>query len=235
MTLVLRSLHFWPYEPLAKAPLWALTFKTVFLTSLATAKRRGELHAFLHRVLHSESWSHVTLVPDPLFVAKTEKPGKPETRLQEVTVQSLAAFVGPDLPVDANNCVVRALKIYLARSKEYRHNRKRLFISYKPTKVDEIKPATISSWIVKTVRYAYEHASEETARVHRIRAHDLRAMSSSWNALKNVRQQEIMRAAQWRSHNTFISFYLLDMSVIEEDMYKLGPLVTAQSITNIPP
>ncbi len=232
LALVLRALHFWPFEPLAKAPLWALTWKTVFLTALATAKRRGELHAFLHRVLHPDSWAHVTLVPDPVFVAKTEKPGRPETRLQEVTVRSLGAYVGPDLPVDANNCVVRAIKIYLARSKEYRQNRKRLFISYKPSKQDEIKPATISSWIVKTVRYVYDNATEETARLHRVRAHDLRAMSVSWNAHRNVRVGEIMRAAQWRSHNTFISFYLMDMSVLEDDMYRLGPLVTAQCITN---
>lgn len=232
LALVLRALHFWPFEPLAKAPLWALTWKTIFLTAMATAKRRGELHAFQYRVLHPDNWAHVTLVPDPVFVAKTEKPGKPETRLQDVTVKSLGAFVGPDLPVDANNCVVRSLKIYLARSREYRHGRKRLFISYKPSKLDEIKPATISSWIVKTVRYAYENASEETARLHKVRAHDLRAMSASWNAHKNVRVGEIMRAAQWRSHNTFISFYLLDMAVLEEDMYKLGPLVTAQSITH---
>lgn len=234
LALVLRALHFWPFEPLAKAPLWALTFKTVFLTALATAKRRGELHAFTHRVLHPDNWAHITLVPDPVFVAKTEKPGKPETRLQEVTVKALGAFVGPDLPVDANNCVVRAIKIYLARSREYRGQRKRLFISYKPSKLEDIKSATISAWLVKTVRYVYDNATEETAQLGRVRAHDLRAMSASWNAHRNIRVGDIMRAAQWRSHNTFISFYLMDMTVLEEDMYKLGPLVTAQEITNLP-
>jgi len=234
LTLVLRALHYWPFEPLAKAELWALTYKTVFLTALATAKRRGELHAFLSRVIHAENWSHVTLVPDPVFVAKTEKPGKPETRLQEVTIRSLGAFVGPDLPLDGNNCVVRALKIYLARSREYRRGRKRLFISYKPSKTDEIKPATISSWIVKTVRYAYDNTNDDTARQFRVRAHDLRAMSTSWNAHQNLRLGDIMRAAQWRSHNTFISFYLMDMSAMEEGMYRLGPIVTAQEITCLP-
>ena len=230
LSIVLRALHFWPFEPLAKAELWALTFKTVFLTALATTKRRSELHAFLHRVLHAENWSHVTLIPDPVFVAKTERPGQPDTRLQEVTIKSLGAFVGPDLPVDANNCVVRAIKIYLARSKDYRRGRKRLFISYKQSKLDEIKPATISSWIVKTVRYAYEHASDETAALHSVRAHDLRAMSASWGVFKNLRLQDILRAAQWRSHSTFTSFYLMDMSALEEEMYKLGPLVAAQTV-----
>ena len=35
LALVLRALHYAPFEPLAKAPLWALTFKTVFPTALA--------------------------------------------------------------------------------------------------------------------------------------------------------------------------------------------------------
>lgn len=229
--MVLNALHYWPFEPLAKAELWALTFKTVFLTALATAKRRGEIHAFLHRVLHPDNWAHVTLVPDPLFVAKTERPGRPETRLQDVTLKSLGQYVGVDLPLDANNCVVRAIKIYLSRSHAYRGGRKRLFISYKPSKLDEIKPATISSWIVKTVRYVHDNLPTQTAEVFRVRAHDLRAMSTSWNAHRNLSVGDIMRAAQWQSHNTFISYYLLDMSVLEDDMYRLGPLVTAQAIT----
>lgn len=230
LSLVLRALHYWPFEPLARAELWALTFKTVFLTAFATAKRRGELHAFLHRIQRTENWSQITLVPDPVFIAKTEKPGRPETRLQSVTLKSLGAFVGPDLPVDANNCVVRAIKIYLSRTAAYRRGRKRLFISYKQSMHDEIKPATISSWIIKTVRYAYDNASEDTAQLFKVRAHDLRAMSTSWGAHKNLRIADVLQAAQWRSQSTFTSFYLLDMSVLEEEMYKLGPVVASQAI-----
>ena len=48
LALVLHALHFAPFEPLAQAPLWALTFKTVFLVASASAKRHSELHAFSH-------------------------------------------------------------------------------------------------------------------------------------------------------------------------------------------
>ena len=227
LALVLRALHFHPFEPLAQADRWALTYKTVFLTALATAKRRSKLHAFLHRVRHTENWSQVTLVPDPLFVAKTEKPGRPETRLQEVTLPSIRDYVGPDLPIDSNNCVVRAIKIYLSRTKEFRKGRKRLFISYKQGKTDEIRPATISSWIVKTIRYAYENCDDPTAALFQARAHDLRAMATSWNAHRRLDLTDILKAAQWQSQNTFTSFYLKDMSLVEGDLFKIGPFVSA--------
>ena len=140
LALVLSALQHHPFEPLREAPLWALTYKTIFLTALGTAKRRGELHAFLHKIRHAEDWTRLVLVPDPVFVAKTEKPGQPDTKLQEVTVEALGAFVGPDLPRDASNCVVRAIKIYLARTQSFRGKRKRLFISYKQSKQMRSRP-----------------------------------------------------------------------------------------------
>ena len=233
LALVLHALHAAPFKPLAQAPLWALTFKTVFLVALASAKRRSELHAFSHRVQHPEDWSSVTLLPDPLFVAKTGRAYHPDTCLQEVTLKALAPFVGPDLSTDANNCVVRAVKIYLSRTKAFRRGRKRRFISYKPGHHDEIKAPTISSWLVKTVRYVYEHTQDQTACLYHVKGHDLRAFATSWNALQKVSTRDILRAAQWRSHNTFTAFYLVDLSVIEEDMYKIGPLVTAHHITRL--
>ena len=45
--LVLHTAHFAPLEPLTKVPMWAVTFKTVFLTALATAKHWSKLHASL--------------------------------------------------------------------------------------------------------------------------------------------------------------------------------------------
>jgi len=66
-----------------------------------------------------------------MFVAKTEVPGRPETRLQDVTIPSLRDFVGPDLAQDAVNCPVRAIKVYLSRTQGLRGDRPELFIPYK--------------------------------------------------------------------------------------------------------
>ena len=45
LALVLQALTKQPFEPLGKASLKLLTFKTVFLLTLASGKRRGEIHA----------------------------------------------------------------------------------------------------------------------------------------------------------------------------------------------
>ena len=46
LALILHALHYAPFKALAKAPFWVLTFKTVFLTALTSAKRQSELHTF---------------------------------------------------------------------------------------------------------------------------------------------------------------------------------------------
>ena len=234
LALVLSRLQRGPYEPLQSAPMKYLSGKVAFLVALATAKRRSELRAFSKKILHHPSWKSVTLRPLASFVAKTEVPGRPETRLQDVTIPSLRDFVGPDLAKDAVNCPVRAIKIYLARTQDVRGLRQELFIPYKLGAKQSIAPATISSWIQKTVHFAYQEASEEEAAAMHVRAHDLRAVSTSWNLHSMVRLADIMRAAQWRSHTTFTSFYLKDMALCEDDMLRIGPLVTAQQVTNLP-
>jgi len=230
LSLVLARLLRGPFEPLRSAELKFLSFKVSFLLALATAKRRSELRAFSKRIAHSNNWGSVTLRPLPKFVAKTEVLGRPETRLQEVTIPSLRDFVGPDLDLDAKNCPVRAVKIYLSRTKDLRGDRPELFIPFKQGSKQSISPATISSWIQKTVRYAYQEASEEEAAALQVRAHDLRAISTSWNLHNMVRLGDIMKAAEWRSHNTFTSFYLKDMALQEEDIMRLGPMVSAQQV-----
>ena len=166
-------------------------------------------------------------------MAKTERANCPESHLQDVHLKALAPFVGPDLKVDANNCVVRAIKTYLAHTKDIHPGRKRLFIAYKVGHTKEIKPTTISSWIVKTVHYTYDNLPDDSAHLFKVRAHDVRAFATSWNALQRVSLHDILRAAQWRSHTTFTSFYPTDLTVVEEDLVKIDPLVSAQQVTNL--
>ena len=231
LALLLHALHCAPFKPLAQAPLWAPAFKTVFLVTLASAKCCSKLHTFSHRVQHPENWSSVTLLPNPLFMAKTKRACHPDTRLQEVTLRALAPFVDPDLSTDTNNCVVCAVKIYLSCTRASRCGQKCLFI-YQPGHHDEIKAPMISSWLVKTVHYIYEHKQDQTACLFHVKGHDLCAFATSWNGLQKVSTRDILCAAQRRSHNTFTGFYLVDLSVIEEDTYNIGPLVIAHHITH---
>ena len=131
LSLVLQSLLKPPFEPtrIAKCELKFLTLKTVFLVALASGRRRSELHALCfdsHHFRQNQDQSMVTLYTDLDFVAKN---------------QALDAVAEP---------------IKSTVTPECRKGRKKLFISYKPAKSDEIKRATISSWICKLIRLAYE-------------------------------------------------------------------------------
>ena len=62
LSLVLHQLTKAPFEPLRKASLKHLTFKTVFLLALGSGKRRSEIHAWLNKnIRHQADWSKVSL------------------------------------------------------------------------------------------------------------------------------------------------------------------------------
>lgn len=230
LSLVMMRLTRAPFEPLRSATMQAVSWKTAFLLSLASAKRRSELRAFSYRVLHPENWSSVTLRPLPAFVAKTEVPGRPETRLQEVTIQGLGNFCSGSLSEERTLCPVRAIKIYLSRTKDVRAQRQELFIPYKLGATQSISPVSISNWIQRTVKAAYDDPSDEEAALISVRAHDLRGIAASWNLHQSIPVGDILRAAQWRCHNTFTTFYLKDMTLQEDDILRLGPITVGQVV-----
>ena len=58
LLLVLDRFRQAPFEPLRLASLKLLTWKTLFLVTLASGKRRGEIHALSFKsFLHKENWS----------------------------------------------------------------------------------------------------------------------------------------------------------------------------------
>ena len=74
VALVLQCLTRAPYEPLRSSDECFLAQKTLFLLSLASAKRVDELHALSYRVSHSRGWGEVSFTFIPGFVAKTQIP-----------------------------------------------------------------------------------------------------------------------------------------------------------------
>ena len=73
---------------------------------------------------------------------------------------------------------------------------------------------------------AYELAgeSEELQRIHRVKAHEVRAMVASWAFFSNVLVEEIMSVCSWKHNNAFTSYYLKDLMLIQGEMLRLGPL-----------
>ena len=99
------------FEPLSSCSLCNLTCKVLFLLSLATARRVGELQAVSFAV--SSSGGDLYLFYLPEFWAKSESFANPLPR--SFRIRSLRDFVG-SLPGELSLCPVRALQIYIQRT-----------------------------------------------------------------------------------------------------------------------
>ena len=110
LPLVLRFLRGPLFEPLSSCSLRDLTQKVLFLVSLATARRVGELQAVFHDVSFSGSDIYLSYLPE--FRAKTESSVNPLPR--SFCVRLLADFVGGP-PEELLLSPVHALRLYLSR------------------------------------------------------------------------------------------------------------------------
>ena len=117
LSLVLHQLTKAPFEPLRKASLKHLTFKTVFLLALGSGKRRSEVHAWLYKnIRHQESWSQVSLYPSPCFLSKNQLARDGPASVAPVVISALAPTLDKSLSEDKSLCPVRALRYYLDRT-----------------------------------------------------------------------------------------------------------------------
>ncbi|XP_071161220.1 serine-rich adhesin for platelets-like [Mytilus edulis] len=228
--LVLKVLQFSPFEPLHSASFKFLSYKCCFLIALATGRRRSEIHALSISescLRFASDKSSVTLLTDPSFLAKNQLPDK-----------GSGIITIPALPPTSDNqvlCPVRALLVYLASSAKLRSaGSSRLFIPIKKG-ISDISAKTISTWICNTVILAYKSASSEVLVKHQVKAHEVRALASSWNIFNSSSMSEIMSAGFWRSDSAFYNHYLRSMPLHCDNLYSLGPLVAAQQVVFPPP
>ena len=126
LNVVLSFLRSSSFEPLATISLRDWTRKPLFLLSLATASRVGEIPALSRRVSFSSSAAGLSYGPE--FVAKTESALRPLPRSFEVP--SLGDFVA-GMPEDLLLCPVRALSASLDRTSGLVNRPRRLFVSSK--------------------------------------------------------------------------------------------------------
>ena len=132
LSLVLHQLTNAPFEPIEKASLKHLTFKTVFLLALGSGKRRSEIHAWQNRnIRHQSDWSRETLYPSPSFLSKNQLAKEGPDSVALVVIPSLAPTLDRSLKSDRSLCPVRALRYYLDRTSDLRQNKELVFVSFK--------------------------------------------------------------------------------------------------------
>ena len=81
---------------------------------------------------------------------------------------------------------------------------------------------------------AYKSSGNDLLNSFNIRAHDVRAVSSSWALFNSASLNDVLAAGFWRNENSFISHYLRSMATFADSLFSLGPIVSAQRV-NFPP
>ena len=230
LSLVLHQLTKAPFEPLRKASLKHLTFKTVFLLALGSGKRRSEIHAWLFRnIRHQENWTQVSMYPSPSFISKNQLAKEGPASIAPVVIPALSTSLDRSLKEDRSLCPVRALRYYLDRTKGSREGKELVFVSFRPSFQKDIVPATISSWIKQTVILCYQLLDEEAQTLHQVKAHDVRAFAASRAFQGGISLDQILSACHWKAHNTFTRFYLKDLAWADSERFHLGPIVAAHN------
>ena len=173
LDVVLRFLCSSKFEPLEQASLVDLTKKTLFLITLALAKRVSEIQALSRLVGFSVEGAVVSLIMG--FRAKNDYKCKALPR--SFLIKSLIDLVGNE--EEAKLCPVRALKIYLLRTRELRgpHNC-RLFVAPR----DPTRPASknaISYFIRRLIKEAHEFLNPDMLPILRAKPHEVRAVATS--------------------------------------------------------
>ena len=205
LQVVLRFLRGPPFEPLASASLRDLTQKVLFLVSLATARRVGELQAVARDVSFSGSDAFLSYLPE--FRAKTESAVNPLPR--SFCVRFLNSFVG-NLPDELLLCPVRALRAYLARTSSVLPRPRTLFVSPRST-AHSLSKNALSFFLRDVISRAYSSSSSSSAAStpSSTRAHSVREVATSWAFARNASLSSVLAAASWSSSTVFTSIFLM--------------------------
>lgn len=227
LAFVLAHLCKAPFEPLSRASLFHLSIKTAFLLTMATARRVSEVHAFSIDKDHlrfNRLDGSLTLRTQVGFLAKNQIPSKAP---DSINIPKLSNFCHSN-DYNVKLCPIRAVKIYLNKTRSIRKGRNRLFI---PIKGDhDLKKSSISTWVKYTIRHAYNSISKTQSKLLKIKAHELRALSTSWAYFNFIPIEEIIKAAVWSKSSTFASHYLRDFNAQSENLQRLGPMVVSQKL-----
>ncbi len=205
LSIVLAGLQRGPFEPLDSVELKFLSLKTALLTALTSIKRVGDLQAFSvseECLVFGPVYSHVVLRPRPGYVPKV-----PTTPFcdQVVNLQALPSEEAD--PALALLCPVRALRIYVTRTRSVRSS-EQLFVCHGGQQIGKaVSKQRLAHWIVEAVALAYQSQGEPCPLG--VRAHSTRSVASSHALAHGASLADICRAAGWATPNTFARFYNL--------------------------
>ncbi len=200
-----------PFEPLESALERILTLKVALLLALTSLKRVGDLQAL------SVSEMCMDFAPDLVKVTLRPRPGyipkvlSTSFRSQVVTLHS---FHPPPFASSKDERLhmlwpVRALKLYVDRSKVWRKS-SQLLVCFGAGRCGlATSKQRISHWVRDAISLAYE--ARNLPSPLSLRAHSTRGVATSQALFRGVPQEDICVVAGWSSPHTFVRFYNLDI------------------------
>ncbi len=176
-------------------------------------------------------YSHVVLRPRPGYVPKV-----PTTPFHDQVVNLQALPSEEADPALALLCPVRALRIYVDRTRSVRSS-EQLFVCHGgQQKGKAVSKQRLAHWIVEAVALAYRLGEPCPLGV---RAHSTRSVASSHALTHGASLAGICRAAGWVTPNTFARFYNLRVDPVSSrvlgNRYWVGGTGRSHACCAIPP
>ncbi len=117
-------------------------------------------------------------------------------------------------------CPVRALRIYVDRTRSFRSS-EQLFVCYGgQQKGKAVSKQRLAHWIVDSIALAYQSQGEPCPMG--VRAHSTRSVASSYALAHGASLADICRAAGWATPNTFARFYSLRIEPVSPVCWVTG-------------
>uniref|UniRef100_A0A803JHX3 Tyr recombinase domain-containing protein n=1 Tax=Xenopus tropicalis TaxID=8364 RepID=A0A803JHX3_XENTR len=207
LNTVLVALTNPPFEPISIIEMQWLTWKTVFLVAISSARRVSEIGALScnspYLIFHTEK---AILRTRPSFLPKVVSPFHLN---EEIVIPSFCSTPKNAKEEKLHNIdVVRALHTYVERTASFRKSDALFVIPSGSRKGFPASKATIARWIREAIRRAY--ISLQKPPPFRIKAHSTRAMGASWACRNMASAEQLCRAATWASVHTFTKHYRFD-------------------------
>lgn len=210
---VLSALTKPPFEPLKSTDIKYLTWKTIFLVAITSAKRVSEMGALSIRpelcVFREDS---VVLRLDPSFITKVNSTFH---RSQDIILPSFCPHPKKALEKTWHTLDVRrALYTYIKRTQEFRLSDSLFIAFHTSSRGKKVSASTLSRWIRSCILTCHSLAgASPTGPVY---AHSTRSASTSAALSTNASLAEICKAATWSSVSTFVRHYRLDSTQSSE-------------------
>ncbi len=195
LSVVLEGLVTAPFEPLESASERILTLKVTLLLALTSLKRVGDVQAFSVSEMcmdFAPGLVKVTLRPRPGYIPKVLS-----TSFQSQVV-TLHSFHPPPFASSEDErlhmlCPVRALKLYVDRSKVWRKSSQLLVCFDAGRRGLATSKQRISHWVRDAISLAYE--ARNLPSPLSLRAHSTRGVASSQALFRGVPLEDICVAA----------------------------------------